>query len=207
MADDGIVAPEVDEDLRPPADGAPDDAEEAPSGGRGPGLVIAAIVLALVMAVAWVAVSAMGKGALGQDPFGVAAPDFELPKLEGEGTIALKDLKGHPVVLNFWASWCGPCKDEAPILAATEKQWRSEGVVFLGVDTQDKRPEAIAFENTYGIEYDSAFDEQGELSTLYGVLGYPETFFIDAKGKIHAKYVGPIDQETLDAYLAQITAK
>jgi len=207
MTDDRTVAPEGDEDLRPPTDGGPDDVEAAAAGGRGKGLVVAAIVLALVMGVAWVAVSAMGKGDLGQDPFGRAAPDFELPKLEGEGTIALKDLKGHPVVLNFWASWCGPCKEEAPILAATERQWRSQGVVFLGVDTEDKRPEAIAFENTYGIEYDSVFDPEGQLSTLYGVLGYPETFFIDAKGKIHAKYVGPIDQETLDAYLAQITAK
>jgi len=170
-------------------------------------MVVAGVVLALVLGVAWVAVSVMGSGDLGQDPFGRAAPDFSLPKLRGEGNIALSDYAGSPVVLNFWASWCGPCKDEAPILAATEKAWRDQGVVFLGVDTTDNREDAKAFEETFGIEYDSVFDVNGELSVSYGVLGYPETFFIDADGVIRAKHVGVLpDAETLDSYLSQITA-
>ncbi len=183
--------------------------EEAPppSGSRTRGMVVAGVVLALVLGVAWVAVSVMGSGDLGQDPFGRAAPDFSLPKLRGEGNIALSDYAGSPVVLNFWASWCGPCKDEAPILAATEKAWRDQGVVFLGVDTTDNREDAKAFEETFGIEYDSVFDVNGELSVSYGVLGYPETFFIDADGVIRAKHVGVLpDAETLDSYLSQITA-
>ena len=183
--------------------------EEAPppSGSRTRGMVVAGVVLALVLGVAWVAVSVMGSGDLGQDPFGRAAPDFSLPKLRGEGNIALSDYAGSPVVLNFWASWCGPCKDEAPILAATEKAWRDRGVVFLGVDTTDNREDAKAFEETFGIEYDSVFDVNGELSVSYGVLGYPETFFIDADGVIRAKHVGVLpDAETLDSYLSQITA-
>ena len=180
--------------------------EEAPppSGSRTRGMVVAGVVLALVLGVAWVAVSVMGSGDLGQDPFGRAAPDFSLPKLRGEGNIALSDYAGSPVVLNFWASWCGPCKDEAPILAATEKAWRDQGVVFLGVDTTDNREDAKAFEETFGIEYDSVFDVNGELSVSYGVLGYPETFFIDADGVIRAKHVGPIDAQTLQTYAAQI---
>lgn len=183
----------------------PDETERTRRG-RGPGVVVAAIVLLLVMGIAWTALSAMGQSELGQDPFGRVAPDFELPKLEGEGTISLSDLRGSPVVLNFWASWCIPCKQEAPILAAAEKNWRSQGVVFLGVDTQDDRDEAIAFENSYGVEYESAFDPEGSLQVAYGVMGLPETFFIDEEGRIRAKYVGPIDASTLDAYLAQITA-
>ncbi len=183
--------------------------EEAPppSGSRTRGMVVAGMILALVLGVVWVAVSAMGSGDLGQDPFGRAAPDFTLPALRGDREISLSDYRGSPVVLNFWASWCGPCKDEAPILAATEKAWRDQGVVFLGVDTTDNREDAIAFEDRYGIEYDSVFDVNGDLSVSYAVLGYPETFFIDADGAIRAKHVGVLpDAETLTSYLSQITA-
>lgn len=177
-----------------------------PSGSRARGMAVAGVILALVLGVAWVAVSAMGSGDLGQDPFGRAAPDFTLPALRGEGEISLSDYRGSPVVLNFWASWCGPCKDEAPILAATEKAWRDRGVVFLGVDTSDNREDAMAFEDTYGIEYESVFDVDAELSVSYGVLGYPETFFIDADGAIRAKHVGVLpDAETLTSYMSQIT--
>jgi cytochrome c biogenesis protein CcmG/thiol:disulfide interchange protein DsbE len=216
MPPEGTLAREAmsDESPNPPAVTAaepprPLGDEEAPppSGSRTRGMVVAGVVLALVLGVAWVAVSVMGSGDLGQDPFGRAAPDFSLPKLRGEGNIALSDYAGSPVVLNFWASWCGPCKDEAPILAATEKAWRDQGVVFLGVDTTDNREDAKAFEETFGIEYDSVFDVNGELSVSYGVLGYPETFFIDADGVIRAKHVGVLpDAETLDSYLSQITA-
>lgn len=169
-------------------------------------MVVAGVILALVLGVVWVAVSAMGSGDLGQDPFGRAAPDFTLPALRGDREISLSDYRGSPIVLNFWASWCGPCKDEAPILAATEKAWRDQGVVFLGVDTTDNREDAIAFEDRFGIEYDSVFDVNGDLSVSYAVLGYPETFFIDADGAIRAKHVGVLpDAETLTSYLSQIT--
>lgn len=182
-------------------------AEDAPppSGSRTRGMVVAGVVLALVLGVAWVAVSAMGSGDLGQDPFGRAAPDFTLPALRGEGDISLSDYAGSPVVLNFWGSWCDPCRQEAPILAAAERAWRDQGVVFLGVDTNDFRDDAIEFEETYGIEYDSVFDPEAQLAGSYGVIGFPETFFIDADGVIHAKHIGVLgDAETLDSYISQI---
>jgi cytochrome c biogenesis protein CcmG/thiol:disulfide interchange protein DsbE len=170
-------------------------------------MIVASIVLLAVFGIAWVALAAMGSSGLGQDPFGREAPDFALPKVEGEGTIALSGLRGRPVVLNFWAAWCEPCKQEAPVLAAAEKTWRSQGVRFLGVDSEDVREDAIAFEATYGVDYQSVFDPERTVANQYGVLGYPETFFIDADGIIRAKYVGPIDAGTLDEYLAQITAR
>lgn len=180
---------------------------EPPGGDRARGIVVASIVLLVVFGVAWAALAAMGSSGLGQDPFGREAPDFTLPKVEGEGTITLSGLRGKPVVLNFWAAWCDPCKSEAPVLAAAEKSWRSQGVRFLGVDSEDVREDAIAFEATYGIDYPSAFDPERSVANRYGVLGYPETFFIDADGIIRAKYVGPLDAATLDEYLTQITAR
>lgn len=190
-------------------------------GGRGKGLLVGAIVLGLALAFVWVAMEARNGGGLGQDPFGRAAPDFERPLLggadveswalppggggDGEAdTLALSDLEGRPVVLNFWASWCGPCKEEAPILAAAEPGWRERGVIFLGVDSQDAAEDAQAFEDAYGIAYRSVVDQDGSLANEYGVFGFPETFFIDADGVIRAKHVGPIDAQTLQTYVASI---
>lgn len=197
----------VDEAPRPLGDVEEGPPEAPGTRGRTRGMVVAGVILALVLGVAWVAVSAMGSSDLGQDPFGRAAPDFTLPALRGEGDISLSDYAGSPVVLNFWGSWCDPCRQEAPILAAAERVWRDRGVVFLGVDSLDNRKDAIAFEEEFGIEYDSVFDVEGQLQGVYGVVGFPETFFIDRDGVIHAKHIGVIpDAETLDSYISQIVS-
>src|SRR5437016_6248604 len=111
---------------------------------------------------------------------GAVAPDFSLPTVGG-GTLSSSELKGAPVVINFWASWCDPCNQEAPDLEATWKQYRAKGVRVVGVDYEDQPADAQVFLNRYGISYPSVVDRGGELATAFAVRGVPETFFIDAQ--------------------------
>ena len=111
---------------------------------------------------------------------GQVAPDFSLSTVGG-GTLSSSELRGTAVVINFWASWCDPCNQEAPDLEATWKQYRAKGVRVVGVDYEDQPGDAQAFMSKYGISYPSVVDRGGELATAFGVRGVPETFFIDAQ--------------------------
>jgi len=109
---------------------------------------------------------------------GALAPDFTLP-LVGGGSLSSAELKGAPVVINFWASWCEPCRDEAPDLEATWKKYRDRGVRVVGVDYEDIQSDAQSFMQDHGITYPSVRDLNGTLAARFGVRGVPETFFID----------------------------
>ena len=129
------------------------------------------------------------------------APDFTLAALSHDPVpaIHLATLKGKPIVLNFWASWCDPCKHEAPLLEAIWQRVQSQGVVFLGVDYDDTQGDGLAFLQTYGITYRSVMDKDGAVAINYGVTGVPETFFIDRRGIIVQKVIGELTQQTLQA--------
>ena len=135
----------------------------------------------------------------------VSAPDFTLSNLDGKGTLTLSSLRGKPVVLNFWASWCNPCKEETPLLERGWKRWRGKGVVFVGLDAKDFRGDARAFVRRFGVTYPTVYDGKGSMVGRYGVTGFPETFFIDANGRVVYRIAGPVvDDAELDAAVRRI---
>jgi cytochrome c biogenesis protein CcmG/thiol:disulfide interchange protein DsbE len=125
-----------------------------------------------------------------------AAPPFSLERLDGSGELSLESLRGQTVVLNFWASWCGPCKDETPLLQRGYQRWKGKNVVFVGVDVKDFRGDARSFLRRYGVTYPNVYDGKGSLVGRYGVTGFPETYFIDATGRVRYRIAGPVEDES-----------
>jgi cytochrome c biogenesis protein CcmG/thiol:disulfide interchange protein DsbE len=113
-----------------------------------------------------------------------------------DGRVALGDLRGTPVVLNFWASWCVPCKKEAPLFVASASSHRGQ-VAFLGIDIQDFESDARHFLASYHVNYVSLRDGGGSTASRYGVTGLPETYFIDRQGRIVAHVPGQVSSAQL----------
>jgi cytochrome c biogenesis protein CcmG, thiol:disulfide interchange protein DsbE len=126
------------------------------------------------------------------------APVFELARLPGEGELALDSLRGKAVVLNFWASWCGPCKEETPLLERAWQRWQERDVVFVGVNVKDFRGDALDFMREYGVTYPNVYDGKGWTVGRYGVTGFPETYFVDANGRIVYRVAGPVEADDLE---------
>jgi cytochrome c biogenesis protein CcmG, thiol:disulfide interchange protein DsbE len=127
------------------------------------------------------------------------APMLVFDSLDGDGEISLADYRGKALVLNFWASWCGPCKDEAPLLEETWQRYRDEGLVVIGIDAQDFRTDAQRFVARYGLTYPMAFDGHGSSLGRFGNTGFPETWFVGRDGRLVGEHiVGPFDGEQLE---------
>jgi cytochrome c biogenesis protein CcmG/thiol:disulfide interchange protein DsbE len=131
------------------------------------------------------------------------APEFELGLFDGS-TFKLSDAlaQGKPVVVNFWASWCGPCADEAPLLQAAAQR-RGGEFTFVGVDVQDLDSDAQAFMRKYGITYPNGSGNAGAVSVLYGMRGVPETYFIAPDGRLVRKW-NTLTAADLDQFLAEL---
>jgi cytochrome c biogenesis protein CcmG/thiol:disulfide interchange protein DsbE len=147
------------------------------------------------------------------------APTFELPVLWDhaetwprparatldDGRVSLAELRGHPVVLNFWASWCVPCKAEAPRLAAAAKAHAGD-ILFLGIDVQDFKSDARRFLTKYHANYVSVRDGGDSTYSAYGLTGLPETYYLDRRGRILAHSVGEVSKTELEQGIGLITA-
>jgi cytochrome c biogenesis protein CcmG, thiol:disulfide interchange protein DsbE len=123
------------------------------------------------------------------------APEVELPRLEGGGDASLADYRGKVVVLNFWASWCEPCKVESPLLQRWHERLAKQGGLVLGIDVQDISGDAVDFVDEFGLTYPMLRDGPGDLRDDFGILGLPETFVVDRKGRIAAVVRGVVDDE------------
>ena len=161
---------------------------------QGVALGLVALLFALL---AWSLVSDEGDALA----VGSQAPDFTLERLDEEGELRLSSLRGRAVVLNFWASWCIPCKDEAPVLERLWRERRSRGLVVVGLDARDFRRDARAFAERFDLTFPLVYDGPGETTDPYGVTGFPETFVIDREGRIVEVFVGSVDGEEEQARL------
>jgi cytochrome c biogenesis protein CcmG/thiol:disulfide interchange protein DsbE len=149
-------------------------------------LAVALVALLLALLIWKIAQGSGGKAAPGKP-----APDFTLSRIDRPGKLQLASLRGKVVVLNFWASWCYPCKQEAPALAEASKRWAGR-VVVLGVDVNDFAGDARRFARKYGLSYPLVHDNHNVTSPKYGLTGLPETFFIDRRGKVVVHVPGEV---------------
>lgn len=114
----------------------------------------------------------------------VRAPGFTMPRLDGGGDLSLSSFRGKGVVMNFWASWCAPCKEEMPVLQYTWRRYRSRGLVVLGVDVQSPLGDARSLARRLGVTYPLAHDGRGMLLERFSVAGLPQTLFVDRSGRL-----------------------
>jgi cytochrome c biogenesis protein CcmG, thiol:disulfide interchange protein DsbE len=123
---------------------------------------------------------------------GTVAPAFTLRRLQGPGKVALASYRGKPVVLNFWASWCEPCKGEAAVLERDWTSYRDRGVVFLGVDYHDLASDARRFVSAHSLTFPMVQDGSGKVTGDYGISQVPETYVLNRQGQVVLHLAGPI---------------
>jgi cytochrome c biogenesis protein CcmG/thiol:disulfide interchange protein DsbE len=169
------------------------------------------MVVAAVLGGAWIWVSRVptsqggaASGALESAPHqGFLAPEIELATLDGEG-MRLSDLRGKPVLINFWASWCGPCRAEMPHLQAAFEDHAADRLVVLGVNQMESAPPVAGLVEELDLTFPVLMDRDGDVSAAYQVRGLPTSFFVDADGIIRDLFIGPMSSGLIESKLETI---
>ncbi len=199
-------------------DGDPTDFRSATGLGgqdeRRPGAVVIGVaIVVMVLFVGLLAYSLLTRETISTGPPGqgnIAAPSVTLSQLNGDGEVSLSDFSGTPIVVNFWASWCAPCRVEMPHLVAAHDRYADQGVTFIGVAIQDTAEDALAFIDEFNVPVDAGYvmvsDPDGVATIDYGVGGLPVTFFIRRDGTVHTRWAGVVNAEVLDERIAEIIA-
>ena len=153
-------------------------------------------VLAVLAVVALLVFGLASKGS-SRIAVGERVPDMPLPRLEGGGSESVADHRGEWVLVNFWASWCLPCRDEAPELEEFQQRHGAADFTVLGIDTQDLSDDGRAFARKYELSYPQLHDGDGKLADEYGTTGVPENFLVDPKGRVRWLTPGPVTEQDL----------
>ena len=164
-------------------------------------LLIYAFVLGVLGLLGW----GLMKVNSGQRDSGMA-PEFTLTSFDGE-TVTLSELRGQVVIINFWASWCPPCREEAAYLEATWRKYKDRGVVFIGVDYVDTENEALAYIEEFDITYFNGHDIGTRISQAYRMAGVPETYFVAKNGELRGIKIGPLVMPELDQRIEELLAE
>lgn len=160
-------------------------------------------VIAVLGLLGWGLLRPTGLDAKQSPLVGQVAPDFTLETLQG-GSLKRSSLKGKALIVNFWASWCIPCREEAPLLRATQARYASRGLVILGITVNDKPQDSRKFADEFSLNYPNLIDPKGKTGVDYGVTGVPETYLIDRRGVIVSKKFGPLAAEELERRIGAI---
>ena len=164
-------------------------------------IVTFACILALLGLLAW----GLRKVQAGPLSTGMA-PDFTITDFDGT-TVTLSELRGQVVIINFWASWCSPCREEAAYLEATWRKYEGRGVVFVGVDWVDTEKEALAYIDEFDITYFNGPDIGTRIAQAYNIQGVPETFFVAKNGELRGVHIGPLQSPQLDETIEELLAE
>ncbi len=165
-------------------------------------VIVGVAVVAFLLLLSYGLLAGPGSsGPLSEGP----APDFSLQLLSG-GQLSLEDLHDQVVVVNFWASWCEPCREEAPILEKAWQEYQGQGVTFVGIAYKDTEDKARAFLDEFGVTYPNALDPGNKIARAYRVQGVPETFFVKG-GEIADLYIGPLTEDQFVTRIEKLLAR